>query len=125
MKSDLKKPFVVSGSKSIILLTHSRHSSPSAHLTHSHCNSIGGMEGMMLQPKQKELVDSVQQKMLLDYSVYMGRCVPQDGSPHRSPVQSAESSSRAGEKLPEDPPLRRKNRKPGGMLCLEEYFGTS
>lgn len=54
----------------------------------------------MSQPKQKELVGSVRQKMLLDYSVYMGRCVPQDdGSPHRSPVQSAESSPTAGKKV--------------------------
>ena len=54
----------------------------------------------MSQPKQKELVGSVRQKVLLDYSVYMGRCVPQDDrSPHRSPVQSAESSPTAGKKV--------------------------
>lgn len=54
----------------------------------------------MPQPKQKELLGGVRQKMLLDYSVYMGRCVPQDGqSPHRSPVQSAESSPTAGKKV--------------------------
>lgn len=54
----------------------------------------------MSQPKQKELVGSVRQKMLLDYSVYMGRCVPQDNrSPHRSPVQSAESSPTASKKV--------------------------
>lgn len=54
----------------------------------------------MSQPKQKELVGSVRQKMLLDYSVYMGRCVPQDDrSPHRSPVQSAESSPTAAKKV--------------------------
>lgn len=59
----------------------------------------------MPQPKQKELLGGVRQKMLLDYNVYMGRCVPQDGqSPHRSPVQSAESSPTAGKKLPEAPP---------------------
>lgn len=56
----------------------------------------------MSQPKQKELVGSVRQKMLLDYSVYMGRCVPQESrSPQRSPLQSAESSPTAGKKLPE------------------------
>lgn len=54
----------------------------------------------MSQPKQKELVGSIRQKVLLDYSVYMGRCVPQDNrSPHRSPVQSAESSPTAGKKV--------------------------
>ncbi|XP_051014864.1 testis-expressed protein 2 isoform X2 [Acomys russatus] len=105
LKSDLKKPSGVSGSKSGLLPAHSRHSSPSGHLTHSRSSSKGSVEEMMSQPKQKELVGSVRQKMLLDYSVYMGRCVPQDdGSPHRSPVQSAESSPTAGKKLPEAPP---------------------
>ncbi|CAH6776314.1 Tex2 [Phodopus roborovskii] len=105
LKSDLKKPPGVSGSKSGLLPTHSRHSSPSGHLTHSRSSSKGSMEEVMSQPKQKELVGSVRQKVLLDYSVYMGRCVPQDDrSPHRSPVQSAESSPTAGKKLPEAPP---------------------
>ncbi|XP_052051016.1 testis-expressed protein 2 isoform X2 [Apodemus sylvaticus] len=105
LKSDLKKPAGVSGSKSGLLPAHSRHSSPSGHLTHSRSSSKGSVEEMMSQPKQKELVGSVRQKMLLDYSVYMGRCVPQDDrSPHRSPVQSAESSPTAGKKLPEAPP---------------------
>lgn len=54
----------------------------------------------MTQPKQKELVGSIRQKMLLDYTVYMGRCVPQESrSPNRSPVQSAESSPTAGKKV--------------------------
>ncbi|XP_075846456.1 testis-expressed protein 2 isoform X1 [Microtus pennsylvanicus] len=105
LKSDLKKQPGVSGSKSGLLPTHSRHSSPSGHLTHSRSSSKGSVEEMMSQPKQKELVGSVRQKVLLDYSVYMGRCVPQDDrSPHRSPVQSAESSPTAGKKLPEAPP---------------------
>ncbi|GAB1296982.1 Testis-expressed protein 2 [Apodemus speciosus] len=104
LKSDLKKSAGVSGSKSGLLPAHSRHSSPSGHLTHSRSSSKGSVEEMMSQPKQKELVGSVRQKMLLDYSVYMGRCVPQDDrSPHRSPVQSAESSPTAGKKLPEAP----------------------
>jgi hypothetical protein len=82
------------------LPTHSRHSSPSGHLTHSRSSSKGSMEEIMSQPKQKELVGSVRQKMLLDYSVYMGRCVPQESrSPHRSPVQSTESSPTAGKKV--------------------------
>lgn len=105
LKSDLKKPPGVSGSKAGLLPTHSRHSSPSGHLTHSRSSSKGSVEEIMTQPKQKELVGSVRQKMLLDYSVYMGRCVPQGGqSPHRSPVQSVESSPTAGKKLPEAPP---------------------
>lgn len=58
------------------------------------------MEEILSQPKQKELAGSVRQKMLLDYSVYMGRCVPQENrSPHRSPVQSVESSPTAGKKV--------------------------
>ncbi|KAM4822771.1 testis-expressed protein 2 isoform X1 [Urocitellus parryii] len=105
LKSDLKKPSGVSGNKQGLLPSHSRHSSPSGHLTHSRSSSKGSVEEIMSQPKQKELVGSVRQKMLLDYSVYMGRCVPQESrSPHRSPVQSAESSPTAGKKLPEAPP---------------------
>lgn len=105
LKSELRKPAGVSGSKSGLLPAHSRHSSPSGHLSHSRSSSKGSVEEMMSQPKQKELVGSVRQKMLLDYSVYMGRCVPQDNrSPHRSPVQSAESSPTASKKLPEAPP---------------------
>nr|KAF6297137.1 testis expressed 2 [Myotis myotis] len=105
LKSEIKKPTGVSGSKSGILPSHSRHSSPSGHLTHSRSSSKGSVEEIMSQPKQKELMGSVRQKMLLDYSVYMARCVPQENrSPQRSPVQSAESSPTAGKKLPEAPP---------------------
>ncbi|XP_062936857.1 testis-expressed protein 2 isoform X2 [Cynocephalus volans] len=102
LKSEIQKPPNVSGSKPGLLPAHSRHSSPSGHLTHSRSSSKGSVEEIMSQPKQKELVGSVRQKMLLDYSVYMGRCVPQENrSPQRSPVQSAESSPTAGKKLPE------------------------
>lgn len=105
LKSEIKKPPGVSGSKPGVLPSHSRHSSPSGHLTHSRSSSKGSVEEIMPQPKQKELVGSVRQKMLLDYSVYMARCVPQENrSPQRSPVQSAESSPTAGKKLPEAPP---------------------
>uniref|UniRef100_A0A8C2V7K5 Testis expressed 2 n=1 Tax=Chinchilla lanigera TaxID=34839 RepID=A0A8C2V7K5_CHILA len=100
LKSDLKKPLGISGSKPGLLPSHSRHSSPSGHLTHSRSSSKGSVEEIMTQPKQKELVGSVRQKMLLDYSVYMGRCVPQESrSPHGSPVQSVESSPTAGKKV--------------------------
>ncbi|XP_011803386.1 PREDICTED: testis-expressed sequence 2 protein [Colobus angolensis palliatus] len=105
LKSEIKKPSGVSGSKPGLLPAHSRHNSPSGHLTHSRSSSKGSVEEIMSQPKQKELVGSVRQKMLLDYSVYMGRCVPQESrSPQRSPLQSAESSPTAGKKLPEAPP---------------------
>ncbi|XP_045345433.1 testis-expressed protein 2 isoform X3 [Leopardus geoffroyi] len=105
LKSEIKKPPGVSGSKPGVLPSHSRHNSPSGHLTHSRSSSKGSVEEVMSQPKQKELVGSVRQKMLLDYSVYMARCVPQENrSPQRSPVQSAESSPTAGKKLPEAPP---------------------
>lgn len=105
LKSEIKKPPAVSGSKPGVLPSHSRHSSPCGHLTHSRSSSKGSVEEIMSQPKQKELVGSVRQKMLLDYSVYMARCVPQENrSPQRSPVQSVESSPTAGKKLPEAPP---------------------
>ncbi|EFB27234.1 hypothetical protein PANDA_013926, partial [Ailuropoda melanoleuca] len=120
LKSEIKKPPGVCGSKPVfpvthinslplfaagVLPSHSRHSSPSGHLTHSRSSSKGSVEEIMSQPKQKELVGSVRQKMLLDYSVYMARCVPQENrSPQRSPVQSVESSPTAGKKLPEAPP---------------------
>lgn len=90
------RPLFVAG----VLPSHSRHSSPSGHLTHSRSSSKGSVEEIMSQPKQKELVGSVRQKMLLDYSVYMSRCVPQENrSPQRSPVQSVESSPTAGKKV--------------------------
>ncbi|XP_025745928.1 testis-expressed protein 2 isoform X4 [Callorhinus ursinus] len=105
LKSESKKPPGVSGSKPGVLPSYSRHNSPSGHLTHSRSSSKGSVEEIMSQPKQKELVGSVRQKMLLDYSVYMARCVPQENrSPQRSPVQSAESSPTTGKKLPEAPP---------------------
>lgn len=83
-----------------LLSSHSRHSSPSGHPAHSRSSSKGSVEEVMSQSKQKELVGGVRQKVLLDYSVYMARCIPQeDQSPRRSPVQSAESSPTAGKKV--------------------------
>ncbi|XP_026936993.1 testis-expressed protein 2 isoform X1 [Sagmatias obliquidens] len=105
LKSETRKPSGVSGSKPGVLPSHSRHNSPSGHPTHSRSSSKGSVEEIMPQPKQKELAGSVRQKMLLDYGVYMARCVPQENrSPQRSPAQSAESSPTAGKKLPEVPP---------------------
>ncbi|XP_008058635.1 testis-expressed protein 2 isoform X2 [Carlito syrichta] len=89
LKSEIKRPPGVSGSKPGLLPTHSRSS------------SRGSVEEVTAPPKQKELMGSVRQKMLLDYSVYMSRCVPPEGrSPQQSPAQSAESSPTAGKKLP-------------------------
>ncbi|XP_040845443.1 testis-expressed protein 2 isoform X2 [Ochotona curzoniae] len=123
LKSELKKPLAVSGSKSGLVPTHSRHSSPSGHLTHSRSSSKGSMEEILSQPKQKELAGSVRQKMLLDYSVYMGRCVPQENrSPHRSPVQSVESSPTAGKKLPEAPPLEEEEQEAWVNALLGRIF---
>lgn len=123
LKSEPKKPPGVSGSKPGLLPAHSRHSSPSGHLTHSRSSSKGSMEEILSQPKQKELVGSVRQKMLLDYSVYMSRCVPQENrSPHRSPVQSAESSPTAGKKLPEAPPLEEEEQEAWVNALLGRIF---
>ncbi|XP_055982952.1 testis-expressed protein 2 isoform X1 [Sorex fumeus] len=123
LKSELKKPPGVSGSKPGVLPSHSRHSSPSGHLTHSRSSSKGSVEEIMSQPKQKELVGSVRQKMLLDYSVYMARCIPQESrSPQRSPVQSAESSPTAGKKLPEAPPLEEEEQEAWVNALLGRMF---
>lgn len=83
-----------------LLPSHSRHNSPSGHPTHSRSSSKGSVEEIVPQLKQKDLGGSVRQKMLLDYSVYMARCVPHESqSPQRSPVQSAESSPTTGKKV--------------------------
>ncbi|XP_066242508.1 testis-expressed protein 2 isoform X1 [Saccopteryx leptura] len=123
LKSEVKKPPGVSGSKPGVLPTQSRHSSPSGHLTHSRSSSKGSVEEIMSQPKQKELVGSVRQKMLLDYSVYMARCVPQESrSPQRSPVQSAESSPTAGKRLPEAPPFEEEEQEAWVNALLGRMF---
>ncbi|KAG8505117.1 Testis-expressed protein 2 [Galemys pyrenaicus] len=123
LKSEIKKPPGVSGSKPGVLPSHSRHSSPSGHLTHSRSSSKGSVEEIMSQPKQKELVGSVRQKMLLDYSVYMARCVPQESqSPQRSPVQSVESSPTAGKKLPEAPPCEEEEQEAWVNALLGRMF---
>lgn len=123
LKSEIKKPPGVSGSKPGVLPSHSRHSSPSGHLTHSRSSSKGSVEEIMSQPKQKELLGSVRQKMLLDYSVYMARCVPQESrSPQRSPVQSAESSPTAGKKLPEAPPFEEEEQEAWVNALLGRMF---
>ncbi|XP_063816978.1 testis-expressed protein 2 isoform X1 [Pseudophryne corroboree] len=83
MKAELKKTGIKSG-----ILTHSRSSSK------------GSMDEVMSQPRNKELPGTVKQKMLLDYDVYMARCIPQEEkSPDESPVHSANSSPTAAKKI--------------------------
>ncbi|XP_007666269.2 testis-expressed protein 2 isoform X1 [Ornithorhynchus anatinus] len=102
LKSEMKKPLNLCGNKPGFLPTHSRHGSQSGNLTHSRNSSKGSVEEFMSPAKQKELTGAVRQKMLLDYNVYMAKCIPQeDRSPKVSPIQSAESSPTAGKKLPE------------------------
>ncbi|KAM9296131.1 LOW QUALITY PROTEIN: testis-expressed protein 2-like [Gastrophryne carolinensis] len=68
-------------------------------LTHSRNSSRGSMDEVMSQQRTKELPTSVRQKVLLDYSIYMAQCVPQEGiSPEESPLQSANSSPTTAKK---------------------------
>ncbi|XP_060619094.2 testis-expressed protein 2 isoform X2 [Anolis sagrei] len=102
LKSEGKKPISVCGNKPGFLPTHSRSNSQSGVLTHSRSSSKGSVEEILSQPKQKELAASARQKMLLDYNVYMAKCIPQEHtSPVVSPVQSAESSPSIVKKLPD------------------------
>ncbi|XP_075034200.1 testis-expressed protein 2 isoform X2 [Mixophyes fleayi] len=99
MKVDLKKTGIVPGIKSG-LLTHSRQSSQSGILSHSRSSSKGSMDEVMSQPRNKELPGNIRQKMLLDYNVYMARCIPQEeSSPDESPVHSVNSSPTATKKI--------------------------
>ncbi|KAM8947492.1 testis-expressed protein 2 [Pelodytes ibericus] len=89
MKSDQKKPNVPSSIKSGLLLTHSRSSSK------------GSLDEVMVQPRPKDLSGNLRQKMLLDYNVYMAKCIPQEEkSPSESPEHSANSSPTASKKIP-------------------------
>nr|XP_006125232.1 testis-expressed protein 2 [Pelodiscus sinensis] len=102
LKSEVKKPLSLCGNKPGFLTSHSRTNSQSGILTHSRSSSKGSVEEIMSQPKQKELASNVRQKMLLDYSVYMAKCVPQENkSPVVSPVGSADSSPTSVKKLPD------------------------
>lgn len=79
---------------------HSRTDSQSGALTHSRSSSKGSAEEITSQPKHKDLTGNVRQKMLLDYNVYMAKCVPQEKkSPSSSPVLSADSSPTAVKKV--------------------------
>nr|XP_056713454.1 testis-expressed protein 2 [Euleptes europaea] len=101
LKSEGKKP-VVCGNKPGFLPAHSRSDSQTGILTHSRSSSKGSIEEILSQPKQKELAAIVRQKMFLDYSVYMAKCIPQEHrSPTASPVHSADSSPTAVKKLPD------------------------
>lgn len=82
------------------LPTHSSSSSQSGGLTHSRSSSKGSVDEILSQPKPKELAASTRQKMLLDYNVYMAKCIPQEhSSPIASPVHSANSSPTATKKV--------------------------
>ncbi|XP_060109476.1 testis-expressed protein 2 isoform X2 [Heteronotia binoei] len=101
LKSDGKKP-VICGNKPGFLPAHSRSNSQTGILTHSRSSSKGSIEEILSQPKQKELAATMRQKMLLDYNVYMAKCVPQEHrSPIASPDHSADSSPTAVKKLPD------------------------
>ncbi|XP_032304104.1 testis-expressed protein 2 isoform X2 [Coturnix japonica] len=85
-----------------ILPAHARTESQSGVLTHSRSSSKGSVEEIASQPKQKDLAGNLRQKMLLDYNIYMAKCVPQEKkSPSGSPVRSADSSPTAVKKLPD------------------------
>ncbi|KAJ7398864.1 Testis-expressed sequence 2 protein [Pitangus sulphuratus] len=108
LRAEAKKPSSLSGSKSVavipvdsgILAGHGRADAQPAALTHSRSSSKGNAEEITAQPKHKDLPGNVRQKMLLDYNVYMAKCVPQEKkSPSGSPVLSADSSPTAGKKF--------------------------
>ncbi|XP_041435165.1 testis-expressed protein 2 isoform X2 [Xenopus laevis] len=89
MKSDGKKASNPTGIKPGHLLTHSRNS------------SRGSMDEVLAQSKPKEISGNVRQKSLLDYNVYMARCIPQEECmPDESPAHSANSSPTATKKVP-------------------------
>ncbi|XP_032065391.1 testis-expressed protein 2 isoform X2 [Thamnophis elegans] len=99
LKSEEKKPIVVWGSKSGLLPGHSRSNSQSGILTHSRSSSKGSVEEVLPQPKLKDLGLNIRQKILLDYNVYMARCIPPEHpSPTVSPIPSADSSPTAVKK---------------------------
>ncbi|XP_017667426.1 PREDICTED: testis-expressed sequence 2 protein [Lepidothrix coronata] len=102
LRSEAKKPPSLCASKSGILAAHSRADSQPGALTHSRSSSKGNAEEITAQPKHKDLTGNVRQKMLLDYNIYMAKCVPQEKkSPSGSPVLSADSSPTAVKKLPD------------------------
>ncbi|MEE6507107.1 hypothetical protein FKM82_007968 [Ascaphus truei] len=102
MKAELKKPNNPSGVKPGLLPTHSRHNSQSGIMSHSRSSSKGSLDEILSPPKMKELSGNVRQKTLLDYNVYMAKCIPQEEkSPAESPVRSANSSPTATKKIPD------------------------
>ncbi|XP_067914618.1 testis-expressed protein 2 isoform X2 [Heterodontus francisci] len=103
-KVDAKRPASLgAGGIPGFVPSHSRNNSQSGMLTHSRNSSKGSVEEMS-QSKQKDLTSGVRQKMLLDYTVYMAKYIPEEiSSPNLSPVRSAESSPTANNKLPNSP----------------------
>ncbi|NXF99585.1 TEX2 protein, partial [Sakesphorus luctuosus] len=104
LKAEAKKPPSLCGSKSGVLAAQGRADGQGAALTHSRSSSRGNAEDITAQPKHKDLPGTLRQKMLLDYNIYMAKCVPQGKkSPPTSPVLSADSSPTAVKKLPDAP----------------------
>ncbi|NXU83599.1 TEX2 protein, partial [Xiphorhynchus elegans] len=102
LKSEAKKPLSLCGSKSGILPALGRADTQPGALTHSRSSSKGSAEEITSQPKHRDLPGNLRQKMLLDYNIYMAKCVPQEKkSPSSSPVLSADSSPTAVKKLPD------------------------
>lgn len=102
-----------------ILPAHGRTESQSGVLTHSRSSSKGSVEEIASQPKHKDLAGNVRQKMLLDYNIYMAKCVPQEKSPSGSPVLSADSSPTAVKKVMLFP---QRDASKGVLFYLVNYF---
>ncbi|XP_071429483.1 testis-expressed protein 2 [Pithys albifrons albifrons] len=104
LKAEAKKPPSLCGSKSGVLAAQGRADAQAGALTHSRSGSRGNAEDVTAQPRHKDLPGTLRQKMLLDYNIYMAKCVPQEKkSPRGSPVLSADSSPTAVKKLPDTP----------------------
>ncbi|XP_059509601.1 testis-expressed protein 2 isoform X2 [Stegostoma tigrinum] len=101
LKVDAKRPASLGGGIPGFVPSHSRNNSHSGMLTHSRNSSKGSIEEIVSQSRQKDLMSSVRQKMLLDYTLYMAKYIPEEpASPNVSPDHSAESSPTANNKLP-------------------------
>ncbi|XP_060700699.1 testis-expressed protein 2 [Hemiscyllium ocellatum] len=102
LKVDAKRPASLGGSGIPgFVPSHSRNNSHSGMLTHSRSSSKGSVEEIISQSRQKDLMSGVRQKMLLDYTFYMARYIPEEpSSSNVSPIHSAESSPTANSKLP-------------------------
>ncbi|KAJ7424418.1 Testis-expressed sequence 2 protein [Willisornis vidua] len=104
LKAEAKKLPSLCGSKSGVLAAQGRADAQGGAPTHSRSGSRGNAEDITAQPRHRDLPGTLRQKMLLDYNIYMAKCVPQEKkSPPGSPVLSADSSPTAVKKLPDAP----------------------